>query len=235
MLTDIRTTAKDLHQQLVKKFGPLNYLKVTKSIVSPDGLNILQISIINNRKEFLLLFVHLGWWGELKKSIVSYSDSVYHGKTAKQILQELTEKRKNSDLKSEFDRVDKLNDSISQSPLIKMLIYGENQKALNYIDSKDNMKNLSKKLNFVDANGGNALYWAVVTRNVEIFKSLLQVGVNPAIIMKDGRNLLHTICEHGNSKFLDLMFEFAKQQVNPWLLDLEDESPLDRCEFIVNC
>ena len=205
-------TAYDFWQLLVK-FKTLEFPLV--SLVSPDGLNILQLCIDKGKLSFLLIIVYTGWWKVLsQQKVPDTATSEHKGKVAK----EIAESKKVRKPLEEYNKANELEKSLS--PLLKSIRNGDKAMVSSIL------KESPAELYYKDFNGGNALNWAIVSDSLDIFKELHSLGVDISIRTKKRENLLHTACLLGRNKFVPTLLTDC--QLDVALEDTGHKTPLDR-------
>lgn len=174
------------------------------------------IEIIERAKlTFLPVLVLLGWWKLLSLQTVSESSaSEYRGKAAKYVAEI---KRAKKPLE-EFNLANDWDNSLS--PLMKAIRSGDSAKAYKILEES------GEELYYRDFNGGNSLYWTVVTGNVDLFLKLLSMGVDPGNLTRKNENLLHIACSLGKYDMVKLIIE--KCGLDPWKKDNSKKTPMDR-------
>ena len=85
---------------------------------------------------------------------------------------------------------------------------------------------LGEEVHYRDYNNGNALYWAIVSGDMRIFKVLLEKGgLDPLMRTRKNETLLHICALLGMSQFVP---ELIKLKVEPWFEDSHKKTALDR-------
>ena len=74
---------------------------------------------------------------------------------------------------------------------------------------------------------GNALFWAVVHGDVEVFNALYEdAGLDPLMRTRKSENLIHVAASLGQHQLIELLYK--KCGVDAWCEDCHKKSPLDK-------
>ena len=180
-----------------------------------DGLNLLQASIDKGRLCLLPVFLHLGWWKVLTSQKVPQDAITEHkGRTAMQIAES---KRTRKPL-DEFNVHNEWEHSLSA--LMKACRSGDVLKA------KQLMENGGVEIFHLDNNQGNALFWTVVSGNMELFHELVEMGLDANMRTKKKETLLHVACIMGHHSMVTELVQ--KYKIDPWLEDSSHKTCHDR-------
>lgn len=184
--------------------------KVKPLEIQQNGMNLLHKCLELRCFTFLPSLVLIGWWNILLHSkVCDTSVSTHRGKTVAEMSQ--SEPR----LSAEVEAMTEWEDSLT--PLMRDLRRGHGLKLCKQELSKEN-------INKCDANGGTVLYWVVVAGDGDLFKTFLNLGVDPSIVTRGNMNLLHTACMVGMSHMIPLLLSY---NIDPWLMDEDGNRPLE--------
>lgn len=117
----------------------------------------------------------------------------------------------------------------AENQTLRELVESENLKAI-----KSYLKATPKKIVLQkDAEGRDALYYAIFTRNLDIIKTLIKYGFDPSNIDEPyGASALHLASSEGNFDLVEYLIETVKMDVNA--LDKEKHNPLHYALLFLN-
>lgn len=185
-------------------------------VLTPVGHNVLHECIESAKLTYFQVLVQLGYWKILcLQKVPDDSTSEYKGKTAKYLAEV---KRAKKPLE-EFNLANDWENSLS--PLMRAIRSGD------LIRVNQMLRETTEETFYKDFNGGNALYWTVVTGNSELFSKLVDIGVDPTTRTKKNENLLHVACCIGRFNMIGVILEKCAN-LNPWLKDVGNKTPMDR-------
>jgi hypothetical protein len=181
----------------------------------PDKHNILHEIIACKRHTMMSALVLQHLWEPLMEDVIpSSSESSIKGQTPMQMAESICSKH----CKNEMTKYEELVHS--QTDFLSACHRGDQDKAMEMVRQNPNV------LWEQDTVKNNCLYWAIVSRNLDLFQSLLDAGADYNNVNKNKENLLHVACMLGHSTFIPVLMKKCRLDVTA--LCSAKRTPLER-------
>ena len=216
MVKDPKYSHYEFENQLRKQRDKVDLARVTNK----DGLNILNMCVVNGRSTFLAPLMRHDCLLRLYDVPVSLDiRSQYGGCTTRRIAEMRKSSRMVADLEFYHDW------EASLKPLMKAARSG------NVDDVKTILREFSDQRQSKDSMNCNVAYWSCVGGNLEVLTAVIDVGVNLHNINKIGETLMHVVCKMGHANLVETLM----RRRLPIDLSIRDGSDKVAVEYAAEC
>ena len=197
MISNNTVTNYDLW--LILRNNQYTVFRTVDELKDEQGHNLLHLAVDKCRKSFFYIFLCMGCWDLLSsQKVPDKSASDHRGKSALQIAESI----KATKYAQEYRKCSALERSLTS--LMKAARKGDD------VIVKQMILQNSPELHSKDKNNGNALYWAVVSGQLNTLQLLLNAGLDHTLKTSDDETLLHVACKLGHSDVAKLLLESVK-------------------------